>query len=90
MQGWYKYSTIFPTSLKLARTILRNQSNHYSQIHTGVSDDDLNTCAHTSSLLGNLPKLIPIEQMTPGYPVMFQHHNVYKEIRTNVYSFTCF
>ena len=83
MQGWYKYSTISPTSLMLARTLLRNQSNQFSQIHTGVSKDDWNTCAHTSSLVGNLPKLIPRVKITPGYPVIVQHYHVYKELRCN-------
>ena len=67
----------------LARTFLRNQSNHFNQIHTGVSKDDWNACAHTSSLVGNLPKLIPRVQITPGYPVIFQHYHVYKELRCN-------
>lgn len=72
---------------KLARTFLRNLSNHCSQMH---AEDDLNTYACTSSLLGNLPKLITRVWMTPGYPVMFQHHHVYEELIAKVYSFICF
>ena len=74
---------------KLARAFLRSHSNHSSQIHAGVSEYYLNTCASGSSNLGSLPKLIPRIWVTPGYPVMFQCHHVYGELIGKVYSFTC-
>lgn len=50
---------------KLARTFQKNQLDHCSQIHTGVSEDDDNT--HPLSLLGNLPRV----QMTPTRQLRF-------------------
>lgn len=64
---------------KLARTFQKNQLDHCSQIHTGVSEEDVNT--HILSHLGNLPKNADDSR----YAVMFQLKCAYLHV-SNIYT----